>query len=110
MIIKGQVHGGLAQGIGQALLEGTVYDANGQLVTASFMDYTMPRADDLPSFKLSHTTTLCPGNPLGVKGCGEAGAIGASAAVINAVTDAIGNENITMPASPARVWAAIHGA
>ncbi len=110
MIVEGQVHGGLAQGIGQALLEGTVYDANGQLVTASFMDYTMPRADDLPSFKLSHTTTLCPGNPLGVKGCGEAGAIGASAAVINAVTDAIGNENITMPASPARVWAAIHGA
>jgi len=102
MIVEGQVHGGLAQGIGQALLEGTVYDDNGQLVTASFMDYTMPRADDLPSFKLSHTTTLCPGNPLGVKGCGEAGAIGASAAVINAITDAIGHEN--------RVWAAIHGA
>ena len=98
MIVEGQVHGGLAQGIGQALLEGVVYDDNGQLVTASFMDYTMPRADDLPSFKLSHTTTLCPGNPLGVKGCGEAGAIGASAAVINAITDAIGNNKLEMPA------------
>ena len=81
----------------------------GQLMTASFMDYTMPRADDLPSFKLSHTTTLCPGNPLGVKGCGEAGAIGASAAVINAITDAIGNNKLEMPASPDRVWHAIHG-
>jgi carbon-monoxide dehydrogenase large subunit len=109
MIVEGQVHGGLAQGIGQALLEGTVYDQNGQLVTASFMDYAMPRADDLPSFNLSHTTTLCPGNPLGVKGCGEAGAIGASAAVINAITDAIGTEKIEMPATPDRVWTAIHG-
>ena len=104
MIVEGQVHGGLAQGIGQALLEGTVYDKSGQLITASFMDYSMPRADDLPSFKLSHTTTLCPGNPLGVKGCGEAGAIGASAAVINAITDAIGNNKLEMPATPDRVW------
>ena len=71
-------------------------------LTASFMDYAMPRADDLPSFKLSHTTTLCPGNPLGVKGCGEAGAIGASAAVINAITDAIGNNKLEMPATPDR--------
>src|SRR5450755_4111135 len=109
MIVEGQVHGGLAQGIGQALLEGAVYDDSGQPVTASFMDYTMPRADDLPSFKLSHTTTLCPGNPLGVKGCGEAGAIGASAAVINAITDAIGNNKLEMPATPNRVWHAIHG-
>lgn len=109
MIVEGQVHGGLAQGIGQALLEGAVYDSSGQLQTASFMDYTMPRADDLPSFKLSHTTTECPGNPLGVKGCGEAGAIGASAAVINAITDAIGNNKLEMPASPDRVWHAIHG-
>jgi aerobic carbon-monoxide dehydrogenase large subunit len=109
MIVEGQVHGGLAQGIGQAILEGTVYDKSGQLVTASFMDYSMPRADDLPSFNLSHTTTLCPGNPLGVKGCGEAGAIGAAAAVINAITDAIGTEKIEMPATPARVWAAIQG-
>jgi carbon-monoxide dehydrogenase large subunit len=109
MIVEGQVHGGLAQGIGQALLEGAVYDSSGQLLTASFMDYSMPRADDLPSFKLSHTTTLCPGNPLGVKGCGEAGAIGASAAVINAITDAIGNNQLEMPATPDRVWHAIHG-
>jgi carbon-monoxide dehydrogenase large subunit len=109
MVVEGQVHGGLAQGIGQALLEHAVYNADGQPVTASFMDYTMPRADDLPSFKVQHTTTLCPSNPLGVKGCGEAGAIGASAAVINAITDAIGNNKLEMPASPDRVWHAIHG-
>jgi aerobic carbon-monoxide dehydrogenase large subunit len=109
MIVEGQVHGGLAQGIGQALLEAAVYDENGQPVTASFMDYAMPRADDLPSFNVSHTTTLCPGNPLGVKGCGEAGAIGSSAAVINAITDAIGHNRLEMPATPDRVWHAIHG-
>jgi carbon-monoxide dehydrogenase large subunit len=74
------------------------------------MDYTMPRADDLPSFKLSHTTTLCPGNPLGVKGCGEAGAIGASAAVINAITDAIGTEDLAMPATAQTVWQALQKA
>jgi carbon-monoxide dehydrogenase large subunit len=107
MIVEGQVHGGLTQGIGQALLEGAVYDSNGQLITASFMDYAMPRADDVPSYKLQHTTTLCPGNPLGVKGCGEAGAIGASAAVINAITDAIGNNHLDMPATPDKVWHAI---
>lgn len=109
MIVEGQVHGGLAHGIGQALLEDAVYDSDGQLMSASFMDYAMPRADDLPRFNLQHTTTLCPGNPLGVKGCGEAGAIGASAAVINAITDAIGTEKLAMPATPARVWNAIHG-
>jgi carbon-monoxide dehydrogenase large subunit len=109
MIVEGQVHGGLAQGIGQALLEHAVYDENGQLLTASFMDYAMPRAEDLPSFNVQHTMTECPGNPLGVKGCGEAGAIGASAAVINAITDAIGNNDLAMPASPDRVWHAIHG-
>jgi aerobic carbon-monoxide dehydrogenase large subunit len=89
------------------MLEGAVYDDQGQLVTASFMDYTMPRADDVPSFRLSHTTTLCPGNPLGVKGCGEAGAIGSSPAVINAITDAIGHNVIEMPATPDRVWHAM---
>ena len=109
MIVEGQVHGGLTQGIGQALLEGAVYDDSGQLVTASFMDYAMPRADDVPSYQLQHTTTLCPGNPLGVKGCGEAGAIGASAAVINAITNAIGTNKLEMPATPDRVWHAIHG-
>lgn len=107
MVVEGQVHGGLAQGIGQALLERAVYDDTGQLITASFMDYAMPRANDLPSFELSHTTTLCPSNPLGVKGCGEAGAIGASAAVINAVTDAIGHNRLEMPATPDRVWHAM---
>jgi len=110
MIVEGQVHGGLVQGIGQALLEHAIYDANGQPVTASFMDYAMPRADDVPSFNLSHTTTLCPGNPLGIKGCGEAGAIGASAAVINAITDAIGKNNLEMPATPDRVWRTITAA
>ncbi|ABD90051.1 xanthine dehydrogenase family protein molybdopterin-binding subunit [Rhodopseudomonas palustris] len=107
MIVDGQVHGGLAQGIGQAILEQAIYDDTGQLITASFMDYAMPRADDVPSFDISHTTTLCPGNPLGVKGCGEAGAIGASAAVINAITDAIGNNKLDMPATPDRVWHAM---
>jgi carbon-monoxide dehydrogenase large subunit len=109
MIVEGQVHGGLAQGIGQALLEGTVYTEDGQLMTASYMDYCMPRADDLPSFDLHHTTTLCPGNPLGIKGCGEAGAIGSPPAVINAITDALGVRDVAMPATPARVWSAIHG-
>ncbi|GLR52970.1 xanthine dehydrogenase family protein molybdopterin-binding subunit [Shinella yambaruensis] len=107
MIVEGQVHGGIAQGIGQALLEGVHYDPEtGQLLTASYMDYTMPRADDLPSFKVSHQVTPCPGNPLGIKGCGEAGAIGSPPALINAITDAIGNNDLTMPATPQKVWAA----
>ncbi|MET3579649.1 carbon-monoxide dehydrogenase large subunit [Mesorhizobium robiniae] len=107
MIVEGQVHGGIAQGIGQALLEGANYDASGQLLTASYMDYSMPRADDLPSFVVSTSNTPCPGNPLGIKGCGEAGAIGSPPAVINAITDAIGITDIAMPASPSTVWAAI---
>jgi aerobic carbon-monoxide dehydrogenase large subunit len=110
MIVEGQVHGGLAQGIGQALLEDTTYDRSGQLLTASYMDYTMPRAADLPSFNVSHQCTPCPGNPLGIKGCGEAGAIGSPPALINAVTNAIGNNNLTMPASPQNVWAALNAA
>ncbi|EFL88394.1 xanthine dehydrogenase family protein molybdopterin-binding subunit [Ahrensia sp. R2A130] len=109
MIVEGQVHGGLAQGIGQALMENAVYDDEGQLISASYMDYQMPRAEDLPDFQVSHQTTLCPGNPLGIKGCGEAGAIGSPPAVINAITDALGHEGITMPASPHNVWKAIHG-
>ncbi len=88
MIVEGQVHGGLVQGIGQAMLEHTQYDEDGQLLTASYMDYAMPRADNVPSFKLETTVTECPGNPLGMKGCGEAGAIGSPPAVINAITDA----------------------
>ncbi|RUZ45994.1 xanthine dehydrogenase family protein molybdopterin-binding subunit [Mesorhizobium sp. M7A.F.Ca.US.003.02.1.1] len=107
MIVEGQVHGGLAQGIGQALLEGAHYDNSGQLLTASYMDYTMPRAGDLPSFKVSTSNTPCPGNPLGIKGCGEAGAIGSPPAVINALADAIGSNDLAMPASPSTVWAAI---
>ncbi|NKB52375.1 MAG: molybdopterin-dependent oxidoreductase [Rhizobiaceae bacterium] len=107
MIVEGQVHGGVAQGIGQAMMENAEYDDSGQLISASYMDYTMPRADDLPSFKVSTTETLCPGNPLGMKGCGEAGAIGSPPAVINAITNAIGHNNLPMPASPHNVWAAV---
>jgi carbon-monoxide dehydrogenase large subunit len=110
MIVEGQVHGGIAQGVGQALLEGTVYDANGQLVSGSFMDYAMPHAENFPTFKVETTMTKCPSNPLGIKGCGEAGAIAAPAAVINAITDAIGSENVTMPATPQTVWSAIRKA
>jgi carbon-monoxide dehydrogenase large subunit len=105
MIVEGQVHGGIAQGIGQALLESVHYDETGQLLTASYMDYAMPRADDLPSFDLSHQNTPCPSNPLGIKGCGEAGAIGSPPALINAITDALGNNNLSMPATPQKVWA-----
>lgn len=111
MIVEGQVHGGIAQGIGQAMLENAYYDPEtGQLLTASYMDYTMPRADDLPSYKVSTTETACPSNPLGIKGCGEAGAIGSPPALINAVTDAISNNNLTMPASPHRVWELLNSA
>ncbi|AOS78590.1 MULTISPECIES: xanthine dehydrogenase family protein molybdopterin-binding subunit [Hydrogenophaga] len=114
MIVEGQVHGGLVQGIGQALLEHCVYDREtGQLVTGSFMDYAMPRADDVPSFTLGHVCTPCTTNPLGTKGCGEAGAIGSPPAVINAVLDALaplGVKDIDMPASPSRVWQAIQSA
>src|SRR6516165_556734 len=106
MIVEGQVHGGIAQGVGQALLEGARYNQEGQLVTGSYMDYTMPRADDLPSFSVGMTVTPCPSNPLGIKGCGEAGAIAAPAAVINAITDALGHEQIAMPATPLAVWRA----
>jgi aerobic carbon-monoxide dehydrogenase large subunit len=110
MIVEGQVHGGIAQGVGQALMEGTIYDKDGQLVTASYMDYQMPRAQDLPSFAIGITKTRCPSNPLGIKGCGEAGAIAAPPAVINAITDAIGSEDVPMPATPQAVWSAIQRA
>jgi carbon-monoxide dehydrogenase large subunit len=114
MIVEGQVHGGLAQGIGQALLEACVYDPkSGQLLSGSYMDYTMPHATDFPAFKVGTEVTPCTHNPLGVKGCGEAGAIGAPAAVINAVLDALaplGVRDIEMPATPSRVWHAIQQA
>ncbi len=111
MIVEGQVHGGVAQGLGQALLEDCIYDPeSGQLLTASYMDYAMPRADDFPNFKVGNNVTACTHNPLGVKGCGEAGAIGSPPAFINAVTDAIGVKHIDMPATPERVWRAMQTA
>ena len=110
MIVEGQVHGGLAQGVGQAILEGCVYDGDGQLLTGSYMDYTMPRADDLPSFSVATQGVMGASNPLEVKGVGEVGAIGSPPAVINAILDALaplGVEDISMPATPNRVWQAI---
>jgi carbon-monoxide dehydrogenase large subunit len=107
MIVEGQVHGGIAQGVGQALLEGAVYDKDGQLITGSLMDYCMPRAHNLPTLKVDMTTTKAPSNPLGIKGCGEAGAIAAPVAVINALTDAIGSEDLAMPATAQTVWKAL---
>ncbi|HYM30693.1 MAG TPA: xanthine dehydrogenase family protein molybdopterin-binding subunit [Candidatus Cybelea sp.] len=112
MIVAGQVHGGIAQGVGQALLEQAVYDdASGQLLTGSFMDYCMPRADDLPAFRFQLNEVPCTTNPLGVKGAGEAGSVGAAPAVINALVDALkefGVTNVDMPATPERVWRAVH--
>ncbi|MEE8454628.1 MAG: xanthine dehydrogenase family protein molybdopterin-binding subunit, partial [Limibaculum sp.] len=114
MIVEGQVHGGVAHGLGQALLEHCIYDSDGQLVSASFMDYAMPRADDLPSFAVDHScATPCTHNPLGVKGCGEAGAIGSPPTLVNAVVDALSDHGVThidMPLTPSRVWAAIQAA
>ena len=108
IIVEGQIHGGIVHGIGQALLENANYDMEtGQLLSGSLMDYTMPRADDIPMIKTSNTVTLCPSNPLGMKGCGEAGAIGSPPAVINAITDAIGNNELSMPATPEKVWLAL---
>ena len=115
MIVDGQVHGGIAQGVGQALLEHAVYDENGQLLAGSYMDYAMPRADDLPALVVDHSCqTPCTHNPLGVKGCGEAGAIGSPPTVVNAVIDALARgghsvDHIDMPVSPSRVWEAING-
>ncbi len=111
MIVEGQVHGGLAQGIGQALLEHGVYDNDsGQLLSGSYMDYAMPRADDVPSFMVETAKgTPCTHNPLGVKGCGEAGAIGSPPAVINAICNALGVKDVPMPASPHTVWKAANG-
>jgi len=107
MIVAGQVQGGVAQGLGQAMMEGCAYDnESGQLLTGSYMDYAMPRASDIPGVKLGNTVTPCTHNPLGVKGCGEAGAIGSPPAYINALTDALGVREIAMPATVERVWRA----
>jgi len=113
MVVLGQVHGGIGQGVGQALLENAHYDESGQLLTASYMDYCMPRADNLPSMKVDHLVTACTHNDLGVKGCGEAGAIASPPALINAVVNALlplGVTDITMPATPEKVWRAIQDA
>ncbi len=110
MIVEGQVHGGLTQGIGQAMTENSLYDKTGQLVTGSFMDYAIPRAGDVPLFQLDMRETPCTHNPLGVKGCGEAGAIGAPAAVMNAITDALGVKDLPMPATAQTVWRSMHKA
>ncbi len=110
MIVEGQVQGGVAQGIGQALLEHAVYDESGQLLSGSMMDYTMPRADDLPNITVGTEITLCTHNPLGVKGCGEVGAIGSPPAIINAIIDALKAYNvrhIDMPATPQKLWSII---
>ncbi len=112
MIVDGQIHGGVAQGVGQALFEGAFYDESGTLLNGSYMDYAMPRADDLPNFEVDRTVTPCPHNPLGVKGAGEAGCIGSTPAVVNAVIDALWSgghqvKDIAMPLLPERVWKAM---
>lgn len=112
MIVDGQIHGGVVQGIGQAMLEHAYYDDDGQLVSGSYMDYAMPRADDVPMIETDRTTTPCPHNPLGVKGAGEAGAIGSTPAVVNAVMDALspfGIKNLSMPLTSESVWRAMNG-
>jgi carbon-monoxide dehydrogenase large subunit len=115
MIVEGQVHGGVAQGIGQALLENCTYDEDGQLLSASYMDYAMPRAFDVPMIQVDHSCqTPCTHNPLGVKGCGEAGAIGSPPSIVNAVLDALNHAghdvaHLDMPLTPAKVWAAMSG-
>jgi carbon-monoxide dehydrogenase large subunit len=114
MIVEGQVHGGMAQGIGQALMEHVVYDnASAQLLTASFMDYAMPRASDLPFFRTGFIETPAPSNPLGVKGGSESGSIGAPAAIGNAVIDALwhlGVRDIALPITSETVWRALQTA
>ncbi|MBS1978602.1 MAG: xanthine dehydrogenase family protein molybdopterin-binding subunit [Bacteroidetes bacterium] len=112
MIVEGQIHGGVAQGVGQALFEGTIYDEEGNLTNPSFMDYCMPRADDLPMFETGSQVTPCPHNPIGAKGAGEAGCIGSTPAVVNAVIDALWSagkkvKDIHMPLTPERVWSAL---
>jgi carbon-monoxide dehydrogenase large subunit len=112
LIVEGQIHGGLAQGIGQAMIEEVVYDENGQLVTGSFMDYAIPRARDFPRFQLDKTVTPTPLNPLGAKGVGEAGTIGSTPAIVNAAVDALesfGVKHIDMMLRPERLWNIIQG-
>ena len=113
LVVEGQLHGGVVQGIGQALMERTVYDSEGQLLTGSYMDYALPRAVDAPMFDVANHPVPAKTNPLGVKGCGEAGCAGSLTSIMNAVTDALseyGIRHIDMPATPYRVWQAIQAA
>jgi len=113
LLVAGQVHGGIAQGLAQALFEEAVYDESGQLLTAGLADYAVPKAAQLPPFELGHTVTPSPHNPLGAKGVGEAGTIGATPAVVNAVLDALapfGVSHLDMPLTSRKIWAAIHNA
>ena len=109
-IVEGQIHGGVAQGLGQVLGEQIVYGEDGQLLTASFMDYALPRADDLPALRVGHHVVPCTTNPLGVKGAGESGVAGSLPAGVNAVLDALAPRGVThldLPFTPARVWQAL---
>jgi len=111
-IVEGQIHGGVAQGLGQVLGEEVVYSEDGQLVTASFMDYTLPRADDLPSIKVGHHSAPCTTNPLGVKGAGESGVAGSLPASVNAVLDALaerGVAHLDLPMTSQRIWTVLNG-
>jgi carbon-monoxide dehydrogenase large subunit len=113
MLVEGQLHGGIVQGIGQALMEMTAYDDGGQLVTGSYMDYALPRAGDAPPFRFESHPVPAKTNPLGVKGCGEAGCAGGLASVMNAVVNALSDRgvgHIDMPATPHRVWQALRAA
>ena len=113
MLVEGQVHGGVVQGLGQAMMEHVIYDGNGQLLTASFMDYGMPRAADVPMFDFNSVVVPSTANPIGMKGCGEAGTIGSMAAVSNAVMDALASKGVTradMPFTPQRVWSMLQNA
>jgi carbon-monoxide dehydrogenase large subunit len=111
LIVRGQVHGGVTQGIGQALMERTAYEhASGQLLSASFMDYALPRAEDVPDIDVDLIEVECTTNPLGVKGAGEAGAVGSPPAVMNALVDALGGKVVDMPATPENVWKALRAA
>jgi carbon-monoxide dehydrogenase large subunit len=112
LLVEGQVHGGIVQGVAQALWEEVVYDENGQLLTGSLMDYALPRAQDFPEFELDRTVTPSPVNPLGVKGVGEAGTIGSTPAVVNAIVDALsplGVTHIDMPVRPEKIWKIFRG-
>jgi carbon-monoxide dehydrogenase large subunit len=112
MLVEGQIHGGIAQGLAQALFEEVVYDENGRLLTGSLMDYAVPRAENMPHLELSHTVTPTDVNPLGIKGVGEAGTIGSTPAIAASVIDALapfGVQHLDMPLRPEKLWAAMHG-